>query len=59
MPVVNYLWNPLNDNIVREFDDAGTVIAEYTTEAALFGNVISHAGTIRTASTTTMARARH
>ena len=33
MPVVNYLWNPLNDNIVREFDDAGAVIAEYTTEA--------------------------
>ena len=41
MPVVNYLWNPLNDNIVREFDDAGTVIAEYTTEAGQFGNVVS------------------
>ena len=41
MPVVNYLWNPLNDNIVREFDDSGTVIAEYTTEANQFGNVIS------------------
>jgi RHS repeat-associated protein len=41
MPVVNYLWNPLNDNIVREFDDAGTVIAEYTTEANQFGNVVS------------------
>jgi RHS repeat-associated protein len=41
MPVVNYLWNPLNDNIAREFDDAGTVIAEYTTEANQFGNVVS------------------
>ena len=41
MPVVNYLWNPLNDNIVREFDDAGTVIAEYTTESNQFGNVVS------------------
>ena len=41
MPVVNYLWNPLNDNIVREFDDAGTVIAEYTTESDQFGNVVS------------------
>jgi RHS repeat-associated protein len=41
MPVVNYLWNPLNDNIVREFDDSGTVIAEYTTEANQFGNVVS------------------
>ena len=41
MTVVNYLWNPLNDNIVREFDDVGTVIAEYTTEANQFGNVVS------------------
>jgi RHS repeat-associated protein len=41
MPVINYLWNPLNDNIVREFDDAGTIIAEYTTEADQFGNVVS------------------
>jgi RHS repeat-associated protein len=41
MPVLNYLWNPLNNNIVREFDDAGTIIAEYTTEADQFGNVVS------------------
>ena len=41
MTAVNYLWNPLNDNIVREFDDAGATVAEYTTESDEFGNVIS------------------
>ena len=41
MPVVNYLWNPLNDNIVREFDDEENTIADYTTEAGLHGNVVS------------------
>ena len=32
MPTVNYLWNPINDSIVREFGDDGNVLAEYTTE---------------------------
>ena len=32
MPTVNYLWNPINDSIIKEFDDAGSTIAEYTTE---------------------------
>lgn len=41
MTAVNYLWNPINDNIVREFDDAGNAIAEYTTEPDLYGNVVS------------------
>lgn len=41
MVAINYLWNPINDNIVREFDDAGTTIAEYTTEPDLYGNVVS------------------
>jgi RHS repeat-associated protein len=41
MVAVNYLWNPPNDNVVREFDDAGAVVAEYTTEPEEFGNVIS------------------
>ena len=41
MVAVNYLWNPLNDNIVREFDDSGTAVAEYTTEPDLYGNVVS------------------
>ena len=41
MVAVNYLWNPRNDNIVREFDDAGGVVAEYTTEPEAFGDVVS------------------
>ncbi|MFN0019734.1 MAG: RHS repeat domain-containing protein [Pirellulaceae bacterium] len=41
MTAVNYLWNPINDNIVEEFDDAGNTIAEYTTEPGQFGDVIS------------------
>jgi RHS repeat-associated protein len=41
MTAVNYLWNPLNDNVVREFDDAVAVVAEYTTEPEEFGNLIS------------------
>jgi RHS repeat-associated protein len=41
MPVVNYDWDELEDNIVEEFDDAGNTLAEYTTEPDLFGNVIS------------------
>ena len=41
MAAVNYLWNPINDNIVREFDDAGNTIAEYTTEPDPYGNVVS------------------
>jgi len=41
MVAVNYLWNPINDNIVREFDDSGTAVAEYTTEPGYHGAVIS------------------
>lgn len=41
MVAVNYLWNPINDNIVREFDDAGATIAEYATEPDLYGSVVS------------------
>jgi RHS repeat-associated protein len=41
MVAVNYLWNPINDNIVREFDDSDSTIAEYTTEPDLYGNIVS------------------
>ena len=34
-------WDPIEDNIVREYDEAGVVAAEYTTEPDLYGNVIS------------------
>jgi RHS repeat-associated protein len=41
MPTVNFLWNPINDNIVKEFDENGNTVVEYTTEPDLYGNVIS------------------
>lgn len=41
IPTVNYLWNPINDNIVRGFDDEGNVIAHYTTEPGYQGAVIT------------------
>jgi RHS repeat-associated protein len=41
MVAVNFLGNPLNDNVLREFDDAGVMVAEYATEPGEFGNVIS------------------
>jgi RHS repeat-associated protein len=41
MVAVNYLWNPLNDNIVREFDDAGAAVAEYATDPYTYGDLIS------------------
>lgn len=41
MPTTYYFWDPLEDNIVQERDESGTVSAEYTTEPGLYGNVIS------------------
>jgi RHS repeat-associated protein len=37
----HFLWDPIEDNIVEEFDDAGNTIADYTTEPFLHGDVIS------------------
>jgi RHS repeat-associated protein len=41
MTAVNYLWDPVENNIVRELDDVGAVIAQYTTEPSLYGDVVS------------------
>lgn len=41
MPAVNYLWNPLSDNIDEEYDDDGNVLASYTHEPGLHGRLIS------------------
>lgn len=41
MPVTNYLWDMVNDNVLAETDENGEVTAEYTYEPDLFGNVIS------------------
>ena len=36
-----YLWDPVEDNIVKELDDAGNTTANYTTEPYLYGDLIS------------------
>ncbi len=41
MSAVRYLWNPINHNIIREYDDSGNTIANYTTEPGLHGDVVS------------------
>jgi RHS repeat-associated protein len=41
MPTINFLWNPVNDNIVKEFDENGNTLVDYTTEPDLYGNVVS------------------
>jgi len=41
MPAVHYFWDELDDNIAAEFDDAGNVIAEYTHEPGLRGQLLS------------------
>jgi RHS repeat-associated protein len=41
MTTTRYLWNPINQNIIREYDGAGNTIANYTTEPGLHGDVIS------------------
>ncbi len=37
----HFLWDPIEDNIVEEFDDAGNRIADYTTEPFRHGTLIS------------------
>jgi RHS repeat-associated protein len=40
MPETNFFWEPISDNILQERDEAGVLAAEYTTEAALYGNLV-------------------
>jgi hypothetical protein len=41
MPVTNYFWDPLQDNVTKEYDDNGDTIVRYTTEPVVYGNLIS------------------
>ena len=41
MTTTRYLWNPINQNIIREYDGAGNTVASYTTERNLYGNCLS------------------
>jgi len=37
----HFLWDPVEDNIVKEIDDAGSAIVDYTTEPYLYGDLVS------------------
>ena len=32
MAVTNYFWDPIEDNVIKEYDDNGNTTARYTTE---------------------------
>ena len=36
-----FFWDPLEDNIVQERDESSALVAEYTTEPELYGNLIT------------------
>lgn len=41
MEYTEYLWDPLEDNIIAEYDGGGLAVTEYTTEPSLYGNIVS------------------
>ena len=41
MPVTNYVWDPLSDNVLLETDENDVTQAVYTQEPDTFGNLIS------------------
>jgi len=41
MPEINYFWDELEDNVVREYDENNNTIAQYATEPTLYGSVLT------------------
>jgi len=41
MSEINYFWDEIEDNVVREYDDSNNTLAQYTTEPTLYGSVLS------------------
>ena len=41
MPDIIYVWDPIEDNVIRERDEDGNTIVNYTTEPTLYGQVLS------------------
>ena len=41
MPVTNYIWDVVSDNVLMEKDDDGETIARYVQRPELYGEVIS------------------
>jgi len=40
MPKTSFLWDPIEDNVVKELDDFSSAVAAYTTEPYLHGGLI-------------------
>jgi len=36
-----FMWDPIEDNIVKEFDGGGIAVVEYSTEPQLYGDIIA------------------
>lgn len=41
MPVVNYIWDVVTDNVIMEVDDEGNTLARYVQQPSLYGEVTS------------------
>ena len=41
MTHVKYVWDPIADNVIREKDENGNTIVNYTTEPTRYGAVLS------------------
>ena len=41
MAKTKYFWDPVEDNVTKEYDENGSTIVRYTTEPDLYGNLIS------------------
>ena len=41
MPVANYIWDPVDDNVIMETDENGATTATYTHEPGQYGGLIS------------------
>jgi RHS repeat-associated protein len=41
MAKTRYFWDPVEDNVTKEYDENGDTLVRYTTEPALYGNLIS------------------
>ena len=41
MTVTKYVWDPVEDNVIEEYDENGNTVVEYATEPDLYGNLIS------------------
>lgn len=56
MPVTNYIWDVVSDNVLMEKDDDDETIARYVQEPSLYGEAISQSGAARPVTTTTTAK---